>query len=66
MPQITKAYAAYSAKQPLKPLQINRRDPGAKDIEIEILYCGVCHTDIHQDRNEWHGTSYPCVPTRKS
>jgi uncharacterized zinc-type alcohol dehydrogenase-like protein len=41
---------------------IVRRDPKAKDVEMEILYCGVCHSDIHQARNEWHNTVYPCVP----
>jgi alcohol dehydrogenase (NADP+) len=40
----------------------NRRDPGPKDIQIEILYCGVCHSDLHQARNEWHNTVYPCLP----
>jgi uncharacterized zinc-type alcohol dehydrogenase-like protein len=57
-----KAYAAYQADQPLSPYQLDRREPGDKDVEIEILYCGVCHSDIHTARNEWGGTMYPIVP----
>jgi uncharacterized zinc-type alcohol dehydrogenase-like protein len=59
-----KAYAAASAKSPLTPTTIPRRDPGEHDIEIEILFCGICHSDLHQVRNEWSGmpTVYPCVP----
>jgi alcohol dehydrogenase (NADP+) len=62
IPMSTKAYAAQSATAPLAPLSIDRRDPLATDIAIEILYCGVCHSDLHQARNEWHSTVYPCVP----
>ncbi len=62
MPYTTKAYAALSATEKLKSHSIKRRDPGSKDVQIEILYCGVCHSDIHQARNEWHNTTYPCVP----
>ena len=58
----TNAYAAQSATTPLSPFNFQRRDPGAHDVQIEILYCGVCHTDVHIARNEWHGTTYPCVP----
>ena len=58
----TKAYAATSATSPLAPFTFQYRDPGANEIEIQILYCGICHTDVHQARNEWHGTTYPCVP----
>jgi len=58
----TSAYAAQNARTPLSPFNIQRRDPGAHDVQIEILYCGVCHTDVHIARNEWHGTTYPCVP----
>lgn len=58
----TRGYAARSARQPLKPFQFKRREPGAKDVFIKILYCGVCHSDIHQARNEWGGSSYPMVP----
>jgi len=57
-----KAYAAQSAESPLTPWQIDRREPGAEDVEIEILFCGVCHSDIHTARNEWRGTVYPAVP----
>ena len=56
------AYAAQSATSALVPLKIARRGPGPLDVEIEILYCGVCHSDLHQARNEWHNTIYPCVP----
>lgn len=62
MTRTIKAYAALESDQPLHMHEISRRDPGEKDIEIEILYCGVCHSDIHQARNEWHNTIYPCVP----
>lgn len=58
----TKTYAALSANKPLKLLEIERRDPRATEVAIEILYCGVCHSDVHQARNEWHNTVYPCVP----
>jgi uncharacterized zinc-type alcohol dehydrogenase-like protein len=56
------AYAAQSATSALAPLGISRREPGPRDVEIEILYCGVCHSDLHQARNEWQNTIYPCVP----
>jgi uncharacterized zinc-type alcohol dehydrogenase-like protein len=56
------AYAAQTASSPLAPLGINRREPGPLDVEIDILFCGVCHSDLHQARNEWHNTIYPCVP----
>lgn len=58
----TVAYAAASATTPLAPVQIDRREPGPHDIQIEILYCGVCHSDIHQVRNEWRNSVYPVVP----
>jgi uncharacterized zinc-type alcohol dehydrogenase-like protein len=58
----TKAYAAQSATTPLGPFSIQRRDPGPHDVQIEILFCGICHTDVHIARNEWQGTTYPCVP----
>lgn len=57
-----KAYAAQNADQPLAPFDLERRAPGPKDVVIEILYCGVCHSDIHTVRNEWGGTKYPIVP----
>src|SRR5438128_1036468 len=56
------AYAARSATSPLAPISIPRREPGPTDVEIEILFCGVCHSDLHTVRDEWDGTTYPCVP----
>lgn len=58
----TKSYAAKDAKSPLGPYQFERRDLRPHDILIESLYCGVCHSDIHQARNEWGGSQYPMVP----
>lgn len=58
----SKAYAAQSATSPLAPFEIDRRSPGAEDVQIEILYCGVCHSDLHTARNEWKNTIYPSVP----
>ena len=58
----TKTYAAKSADKPLELFEIERREPRAGEVLIEILFCGVCHSDIHQARNEWHNTVYPCVP----
>ncbi|ACK86253.1 NAD(P)-dependent alcohol dehydrogenase [Methylorubrum extorquens] len=55
-------YAAASAEAKLAPFTFERRDPRANDVEIEIVYCGVCHSDLHQARNEWRNTLYPCVP----
>src|ERR1700736_3893836 len=60
-----KAYAAHSAGSPLAPFAIARRSPRPQDVQIQILYCGVCHSDLHQVRNEWQSvmpTTYPCVP----
>ena len=60
-----KAYSAASAKSPLASATIPRRDPAEHDVQIEILFCGICHSDLHQARNEWSGfmpTVYPCVP----
>ena len=60
-----KAYAAQSATSGMSPLTIQRRVVQPQDIQIEILYCGICHSDLHQARNEWQGvmpTVYPCVP----
>ena len=56
------AYGARAGELPLEPLNISRRTPGAQDVQIDIAYCGVCHSDIHQVRSEWAGTLYPCVP----
>ena len=58
----TKAYGAQAADKPLQSLDIERRAPGPKDVQIEIAYCGVCHSDLHTVRSEWGGTLYPCVP----
>jgi alcohol dehydrogenase (NADP+) len=60
-----KAYAAQSARSGLAPSSIRRREPGPSDVQIDILFCGVCHSDLHQVRNEWENmmpTLYPCVP----
>jgi uncharacterized zinc-type alcohol dehydrogenase-like protein len=60
-----KAYSAASATSPLASTTIARRDPTEDDVQIEILFCGICHSDLHQVRNEWSGvmpTVYPCVP----
>lgn len=58
----TNVYAAQNATTPLAPFNIQRRDLGKHDVQIEILYCGVCHSDLHTVRNEWQSTTYPCVP----
>lgn len=57
-----KAFGTEAADAALEQLNIKRRNPTPHDVEIEILYCGVCHSDLHTARNEWHGTVYPCVP----
>lgn len=57
-----KAYGTHAAAEALDALDINRRTPTPHDVEIEIMYCGVCHSDLHTARNEWGGTMYPCVP----
>jgi uncharacterized zinc-type alcohol dehydrogenase-like protein len=57
-----KAFGAQSAEAPLKPLNIERREPTPIDVEIDILYCGVCHSDLHTARNDWGGSVYPAVP----
>lgn len=58
----TKGYAAQNPKSPLTPFNFNRREVGDHDIKIEIKYCGVCHSDLHQVRDEWGGSIYPMVP----
>ncbi|MCC7005496.1 MAG: NAD(P)-dependent alcohol dehydrogenase [Ottowia sp.] len=58
----TVGYAAQTAQTPLAPFHFERRAPTASDVQIEILYCGVCHSDLHTARNEWRSTVYPCVP----
>jgi len=61
MPQ-AKGYAARSADSPLAPFSFERRDLRLNDVAIDILYCGVCHSDLHTVRGEWPGTVYPCMP----
>jgi uncharacterized zinc-type alcohol dehydrogenase-like protein len=58
----TKAYAALNAKEPLAPFKFKRRKIRPKDVQVEILFCGVCHSDIHQVRDEWGESIYPMVP----
>lgn len=58
----TRAYGAFTCDSPLAPMEIARRSPGARDVQIEIAFCGVCHSDLHTARSEWEGTVYPCVP----
>ena len=54
-----RAYAAYDATSPLAPFDFARRTPGPRDVQIEILFCGVCHSDLHTAKSEWQGTTYP-------
>jgi len=58
----THGFATHSATSELVPFTFERRDPRASDVQIDILYCGICHSDIHAARNEWHNTQYPFVP----
>ncbi len=58
----TKGYAVHNATDHLHPFDFERREPGAHDVQFEIVYCGVCHSDIHQVRNEWQNSIYPMVP----
>lgn len=55
-------YAAKHSFSRLKPLEFERDEPGASDVQIDILYCGVCHSDVHQVENDWSNTVYPCMP----
>lgn len=57
-----KGYAALSAKTPIVPYSFERRDPREADVVIDIKYCGICHSDIHQARDEWGGSLFPMVP----
>ena len=57
-----KAFAAFDKSSPLRPFEFERREPKATDVAIDILYSGVCHSDLHTAKSEWPGTSYPCVP----
>ena len=56
------SYAAHDPKSPLAPFSFDRRAVGADDVQIEILYCGVCHSDLHQVRDEWGNSTFPLVP----
>lgn len=58
----TPAYAAENARSPLGPFTISRREPGPRDVLIDIQYCGVCHSDLHQVRDEWNNSIFPMVP----
>ena len=58
----THGYAAKDAGSPLAPFDIQRRDLRENDVQIEVLFCGVCHSDLHQARNEWRNTTFPVVP----
>jgi uncharacterized zinc-type alcohol dehydrogenase-like protein len=58
----TRAYGAHASNKPLEAMDIERRQPGPHDVQIDIAYCGVCHSDLHTVRSEWAGTAYPCVP----
>lgn len=59
---MTKGYAAQNAQSPLAPFTFERRTPGPHDVKMEILFCGVCHSDLHQIRDEWGGSIFPMVP----
>ena len=58
----TKAFGTYAADKPLEAMDIERRAPGPHDVQIEIAFCGVCHSDLHTVRSEWAGTRYPAIP----
>jgi uncharacterized zinc-type alcohol dehydrogenase-like protein len=58
----THAFGNHAADKPLEALKIKRREPGPRDVAIDILFCGVCHSDLHTALGEWGGTLYPCVP----
>ncbi len=62
MPMTVRAFGAFSATSPLEPIDIARRAPGPHDVQIDIAFCGVCHSDLHTVRGEWSGTRFPCVP----
>src|SRR3984957_20279798 len=55
-------YAAFDTKSALRPYSFERREPGPRDVVVEIAFCGICHSDIHQVRDEWGGSMYPMVP----
>lgn len=58
----TKAYGTTAATTPLAPMTIQRRLVRDNDVQFEVLFCGICHSDLHQARNEWNGSNYPMVP----
>ena len=60
-----KAFGTEAAEVPLKSMNIQRRTVTPHDVEIEILYCGICHSDLHAARNEWGGTIFPIVPSHE-
>jgi len=60
--RVIQAFGAYAADKPLEAIAIERREPGPRDVQIEIAFCGVCHSDLHTVKSEWAGTRYPCVP----
>jgi uncharacterized zinc-type alcohol dehydrogenase-like protein len=57
-----RGYAAYDPHSPLRPFSFERRTVGPRDVQFDVLFCGVCHSDLHTVRSEWSGTTYPCVP----
>ena len=57
-----RAYAAHSPTEPLGLFRFDRRSPRSDDVVIDILYCGVCHSDLHNARNDWNNARYPMVP----
>lgn len=58
----TRAFAALSPSSPLVPFEVDRREPGPRDVAIDVLFCGVCHSDLHQVRGEWNNSEFPMVP----
>mgnify|MGYP006210228585 CR=1 FL=1 len=59
---LVKAYGAHAGDQPLESLEITRRATGVHDVQIDIAYCGICHSDLHQVKGDWGRTNYPCIP----
>ncbi|WP_338872870.1 NAD(P)-dependent alcohol dehydrogenase [Myxococcus stipitatus] len=57
-----RGYAAPDARSPLAPFQFERREPGPNDVQLDVLFCGICHSDLHQARDEWGGALFPMVP----
>jgi alcohol dehydrogenase (NADP+) len=62
MKRRTPAYGAHAANRPLEPMTIERREPGPHDLAIDILYCGICHSDVHKVNDDWANTHFPVVP----